>query len=338
MANTWMQQLCFALLLRLVIKAHAYSVPCSGRGSPRCFHHSQPTAYCGNKVASTSVEPAGETDSITANLYRILQNETPLPTASTKIEAAFMQPKFYNSAAPVTIHDKHLPHWRQDGVLYFVTSRLADSMPQDKLLQWQESRNSWLKSHSLCEVGQVKQLPDAEQHEFHRLFTSLWHQWLDNGYGKCWLRDPNHRELLIQAFVKNHGATYDLDFWVVMPNHFHALLATRAGTSLGEVLKQWKGGSAREINRAVGRTGTLWQAEPYDHIVRSQHQMQHYRRYIANNPILANLPPSNYSVGVGADVCTSANALLDSIKGDLTLTEPASKTESPTNSNFIPQV
>ena len=38
-----------------------------------------------------------------------------------------------HSDIPVTFYYRHLPHWRQDGATYFVTFRLADSLPQMKL-------------------------------------------------------------------------------------------------------------------------------------------------------------------------------------------------------------
>ncbi|HSG71752.1 MAG TPA: hypothetical protein VLA12_15120, partial [Planctomycetaceae bacterium] len=31
---------------------------------------------------------------------------------------------------PVRIYRRHLPHWRQEGATYFLTFRLADSIPQ----------------------------------------------------------------------------------------------------------------------------------------------------------------------------------------------------------------
>ena len=33
------------------------------------------------------------------------------------------------------IYTRHLPHWRQDGATYFVTFRLADSLPEAKLIE-----------------------------------------------------------------------------------------------------------------------------------------------------------------------------------------------------------
>ncbi len=222
--------------------------------------------------------------------------------------------KFYDPTKPVVIHDKHLPHWRQDEVTYFVTSRLADSMPREKLLQWQQQRTTWLRAHQLQDVEQIKSLSEEEQHKFHQRFTALWHQWLDNGYGECWLKRPDMRTLLMDAFLRDHGSLYDLDAWAVMPNHFHVLVSPKTGSSLGDILKQWKGGSAREINRVVGRAGSLWQAEPYDHIVRSEPQFQHYRQYIARNPILARLNPAEYSLGIGLTAWDSAETLYKSLQ------------------------
>ena len=38
-----------------------------------------------------------------------------------------------NPEQPVQIYYRHLPHWRQAGATYFVTFRLADALPQEKL-------------------------------------------------------------------------------------------------------------------------------------------------------------------------------------------------------------
>jgi REP element-mobilizing transposase RayT len=95
-----------------------------------------------------------------------------------------------------------------------------------------------------------------------------------------------------------------------MPNHLHALFAPEHQT-LGDVLQSWKGGSAFEINRLLGRSGPLWQKEPYDHIVRSEAQFHHYLRYIAENPIKAGLQPHEYAVGLGKQQFNVASALAE---------------------------
>lgn len=220
---------------------------------------------------------------------------------SAKAEATFFRPQ-----DELRIHQGHLPHWRQDRVTYFITTRLADSMPQDKLREWQNKRDLWLAAHGLQTASEISRLPEDQQHEFHATFTSEWHQWLDAGYGECLLRRPEVRDVLIHRLLTEPT----LDAWVIMPNHVHALVAPD-GKSLGDVMQSWKGGSAFEINRLLGRSGSLWQKETYDHIVRSEAQWMHYRRYIAENPIKARLRPDEYAVGMGAKRFKVASALAE---------------------------
>lgn len=204
--------------------------------------------------------------------------------------------KPFDPHAPVRIHELHLPHWRQDGVTYFVTSRLADSMPREKLEQWRDERDTWLHARGLRTVEELDGLTSKERNDFHRHFTAEWHRWLDAGYGACVLRAPEVLEIVVAALFQHDGDRYDIDSWVVMPNHFHALVTPLAKWRLGAILQSWKGASARAINAQLGRTGRLWQPEPYDHIVRSEEQLDHYRCYIAENPIKARLREGEYAL------------------------------------------
>jgi putative transposase len=49
----------------------------------------------------------------------------------------------------VDIARRRLPHWRQEGATYFITFRLADSLPQSLLRQWEHEREIWLRWHPL---------------------------------------------------------------------------------------------------------------------------------------------------------------------------------------------
>ena len=89
--------------------------------------------------------------------------------------------------------------------------------------------------------------------------------------------------------LAGHGTAYELDGWCIMPNHLHALVRPGEKVTLGEIVRHWKGGSAHDINRVLGRRGPLWQEEAFDHIVRSEAQLEHFRRYIAANPGKAHL-------------------------------------------------
>lgn len=229
--------------------------------------------------------------------------QTPQTNDSAKAEATFFRPQ-----DEFTIHHGHLPHWRQDRVTYFITTRLADSMPQEKLREWQNRRDTWLAAHGLQKPSELKNLPQDQQHEFHATFTQEWHQRLDAGFGECWLRRADVREILIHRLLVESS----LDAWVIMPNHLHAILAPES-QGLGDVMQNWKGGSAFEINRLLGCSGPLWQKESYDHIVRSEAQLMHYRCYIAENPIKARLVPHEYAVGHGSQRFKVASALAEAL-------------------------
>ena len=55
----------------------------------------------------------------------------------------------------------NLPHWRQDGTTYFVTFRLADSLPQEKLKQWIRNRDQWLEENPRPAANNVDATPSS---------------------------------------------------------------------------------------------------------------------------------------------------------------------------------
>jgi hypothetical protein len=192
-----------------------------------------------------------------------------------------------------------LPHWRQWQKTYFVTSRLADSVPAEIQQKWRLRRDVWLKARGVNSVKELTRLNQEDRHEYQREFTDRFHELLDAGHGECALKHPNCAELLCARLLAGHGTSYHLDAWVIMPNHLHAVVEPAAGTVLGEILRHWKGGSAHDINQILNRRGALWQAEPFDHIVRSEAQLNHYRRYIARNPEKAGLR-GGFVLGAGS--------------------------------------
>ena len=54
---------------------------------------------------------------------------------------------YHSPRAPTSKPKRHLPHWTQKGVIYWVTFRLADSLPQDKLIPWRTERQRGLLHH-----------------------------------------------------------------------------------------------------------------------------------------------------------------------------------------------
>ena len=80
--------------------------------------------------------------------------------------------------------------------------------------------------------------------------------------------------------------------WVVMPDHIHLLIRLEGIDELSEVIKSLKSNSALAINRSSGRIGSLWQANFYDHALRTDESIVDVARYIIMNPVRAGLVKS----------------------------------------------
>jgi putative transposase len=77
--------------------------------------------------------------------------------------------------------------------------------------------------------------------------------------------------------------------WVLMPDHFHCLLALDAQKSLQQMMNRLKSASARRVNQALGYKGSLWDKGYYDHALRQEEDLLATARYIVANPVRAGL-------------------------------------------------
>ena len=74
-----------------------------------------------------------------------------------------------------------------------------------------------------------------------------------------------------------------------MPNHVHAVVEPLAGFDLPAIMHFWKSYSAHVINDILGRKGTVWQDEYYDHLIRDEGDLRHSIDYAWGNPEKAGL-------------------------------------------------
>jgi REP element-mobilizing transposase RayT len=201
----------------------------------------------------------------------------------------------FNPWEPVRITQGNLPHWQQDRRTYFITWRTGDSIPVVVLKEWHRNRDIWLRSHGV-RLPQLRTLSPEVQHEYHERFTLPWHEHLDLGHGRCWLRDDAVRRLVEQTLLHFDRARYDLGDFVLMPNHVHLLVTPFAEIDLEQLCSSWKRYSSGEINKLLRRRGEFWQTESYDHIVRSGEALNAIQNYIANNPVKAKLRAGEYTL------------------------------------------
>jgi REP element-mobilizing transposase RayT/type I restriction-modification system DNA methylase subunit len=222
-----------------------------------------------------------------------------------KVEQTFLSASS-NLSAPsnqqFTKTHRNLPHWKKDGAIYWITFRMADSLPQEKLKTWKAERDIWSQNHP-------EPWDEVTWKEYDERFGDRLDQWLDAGMGSRALARPEIRETVKSCLLRFDGERLVVHSAVIMPNHVHALIEPLDGHDLSKLLQGIKGASARAANQILGTTGTFWLDESYDHIVRSEAQYKHFLRYIADNPIKAGLRENEYWLlkgGADIPVCSSS--------------------------------
>ena len=129
----------------------------------------------------------------------------------------------------------------------------------------------------------------------------------------CLFADMVHGEMRLNAcgdIVKacwndlpHHYGHIELDAFVVMPNHVHAIIvlsgvtlgipvagtglkAATARPPLSEIVRGFKTFSARRINEERAAPALpVWQRNYYEHVIRNEDDLDQVREYIATNPV-----------------------------------------------------
>lgn len=102
---------------------------------------------------------------------------------------------------------------------------------------------------------------------------------------ECWLDLPNHY------------INCELDYYSIMPNHFHGIIIInerRDGSvthpnkkihGLSEIVRGLKTFSSKRINQHCTEKPFRWQKSFYDRIIRNEKELYKIRRYIQQNSI-----------------------------------------------------
>jgi len=171
------------------------------------------------------------------------------------------------------IYDRgYLPHWDFKKAVQAITFRLADCVPASVIQAWKTE---------LSTIADDRQ----RDKELHRRIA----KYEDAGHGDAVLANPPIAAILQDKLLDGHHADYQLLEWCVMPNHVHVIIKPSPGAVLSEIVRRWKGSSAREINRVLGRRGRLWQREYYDRLIRGQTHLNAAIDYVHHNPVQAGL-------------------------------------------------
>ena len=130
---------------------------------------------------------------------------------------------------------------------------------------------------------------------------------------KCWFGEVKNGKMILNDIGKILGEEWlrtsdlrkmvELDYYVIMPNHFHGILIidgmenidevveTHSDASLhnvennlSDIIRGFKGSCTKQIHLSVNST-FKWQSRFYDHIIRNENDLRRIRTYIQNNPL-----------------------------------------------------
>jgi REP element-mobilizing transposase RayT len=127
------------------------------------------------------------------------------------------------------------------------------------------------------------------------------------------LNDAGAMILDVWHKIPEHFPNIDIDEFVVMPNHFHGIIVVGAqfivpfncdainqkkkqgvtnqgvmnhAPTVGEIVRAFKARGTHAINQTRNSPGhPVWQRNYYEHIIRSEEEMNRVREYIMGNPL-----------------------------------------------------
>ncbi|MBU0985163.1 MAG: transposase [candidate division Zixibacteria bacterium] len=92
-------------------------------------------------------------------------------------------------------------------------------------------------------------------------------------------------DLLAQAVIRARaGLSFRFTAWVIMPNHFHAILHAPDG-NVSDIVHRIKLSFSLKYARRHKTAGKVWQRRFWDHIVRDDDDMLKHVDYIHYNPV-----------------------------------------------------
>ncbi len=201
-----------------------------------------------------------------------------------------------------TFYRNSLPHIQPIGATFFVTFRLKDSIPRNKLWELKQAYEE-----KINEIRLANELSDIDGliYDERKRFFGKYDQLLDKcNTGPTHLKNPKVAQIVANELHRFDGDLYELIAYSILSNHVHILIDTAIQIPdnfdytlwecfnfepLQNIMKRIKGSSAVYANRLLKRSGKFWQRESYDHYTRNDKELCNIVEYILHNPVKAKL-------------------------------------------------
>ncbi len=185
-------------------------------------------------------------------------------------------------------HRRRLPHLYSHFGVLFITIRNNDGIPKHLLRDYYTYANLMYKADEQAEN------PKESSYQTGKILLARFDEMLHKVEVKLnFTKNPEVTQALADTIHELAKTHYHLYAYTIMPNHVHLLIKPNKiddqTVELGEIMRLIKGRSARRMNQILGRKGTVWQREYYDHYVRNMREFDNIVGYILENPVKAGL-------------------------------------------------
>jgi len=171
-----------------------------------------------------------------------------------------------------TEYRRRLPHIQPENAVYFITIRLAGTLPKSLI----ETLNNQLESEKFTAKAKQKYFDEIEE-------------FLDyEKEGPTYFKQKEIAQIVIDSLHFYDNKEFKLICFCIMSNHVH-FIAYRFKKPLFQLLKNLKTYTATQANKILDRKGNFWQREYFDRIVRDRNDLDQKIVYIINNPVKAGL-------------------------------------------------
>jgi len=200
-----------------------------------------------------------------------------------------------------TFYKGKLPHIQPIGATFFVTFRLAGSLPKGyerKLINWHQS-----------EINKIISNQKDNWEELLHIQEKRYFQKFDNALDKRltevqYLANPKITNIVTNQMHRFDEKLYNLLAYCVMSNHVHLVIDTQQQlqyvnplaeitdknyVQLDKIMRRIKGAISRYANLALGKQGQFLARESYDHYIRNPEELERILFYVVNNPVKIGL-------------------------------------------------
>ncbi len=184
---------------------------------------------------------------------------------------------------------KKLPHWQPAGATFFVTMRLAGSIPKHIIAQYKAQKDEDAKG--LKQQFENEPLILKEKlYNLDKQYFGIFDKELDKANEPYWLKQPEIAQIVANSidFFEKEDKNLTNYAYCIMPNHLHWVLKLNDDAPiLYKILQRMKRHTARQANKILNRQGQFWEEESYDHIVRDAKEFDNIVWYTLQNPVKA---------------------------------------------------